>query len=61
MIFQSLMGLGKLKCDVPSGTTQGQDCPWMEQNKTKSIGGKKKIEPFFKNLTMCENWVLLFT
>jgi hypothetical protein len=23
MIFQSLMGLGKLKCDVPNGATQG--------------------------------------
>ncbi len=27
MIFQSLMGPGKLKCDVPSGTSQGHDCP----------------------------------
>jgi hypothetical protein len=26
MIFQSLMGLGKLRCDNFSGTTQGQDC-----------------------------------
>jgi hypothetical protein len=25
MIFQSLMGPRKSKCDVPSGTTQGQD------------------------------------
>jgi hypothetical protein len=27
MIFQSSMGLGKSKCDIASGTTQGQDCP----------------------------------
>jgi hypothetical protein len=27
MIFQSLMGPGKLRCDVPNGTTQGRDCP----------------------------------
>jgi hypothetical protein len=27
MIFQSSMDLGKSKCDVPSGTTQGWDCP----------------------------------
>ncbi len=26
MIFQSLMGLGKLRCDVFSGTTQGWTC-----------------------------------
>ncbi len=26
MIFQSLMGLGKSQCDIPSGTTHGQDC-----------------------------------
>jgi hypothetical protein len=26
MIFQSLMGLGKSRCDVLSGTTQGQGC-----------------------------------
>jgi hypothetical protein len=26
MIFQSSMGLGKSKCDIPSGTTQGQGC-----------------------------------
>jgi hypothetical protein len=25
MIFQSLMGLGKSRCDVPNGTTQGHD------------------------------------
>jgi hypothetical protein len=25
MIFQSLKGLGKSRCDIPSGTTQGQD------------------------------------
>ncbi len=28
MIFQSLMGLGKSRCDIPSGTTQGQDYPF---------------------------------
>jgi hypothetical protein len=28
MIFQSLMGLGKSKCDVPNGTTQGWACTW---------------------------------
>ncbi len=27
MIFQSSMGLRKLRSDIPSGTTQGQDCP----------------------------------
>jgi hypothetical protein len=27
MIFQTLMGLGKSKCDVPGGTTQGWACP----------------------------------
>jgi hypothetical protein len=27
MIFQSLMGQGKSKYDVPSGTTQGWACP----------------------------------
>jgi hypothetical protein len=27
MNFQSLMGWGKLRCDIPNGTTQGQDCP----------------------------------
>jgi hypothetical protein len=27
MIFQSLTGLGKSRCDIPSGTTQGQDYP----------------------------------
>jgi hypothetical protein len=27
MIFQSLMGLEKSKCDVSSGTTQGWACP----------------------------------
>jgi hypothetical protein len=27
MIFQSSMDLGKSRCDVPSGTTQGQDFP----------------------------------
>jgi hypothetical protein len=27
MIFQSLMGPGKSRCDVPSGTTQGQKAP----------------------------------
>ncbi len=25
--FQSSMGLGKSRCDIHSGTTQGQDCP----------------------------------
>jgi hypothetical protein len=25
MIFQSLMGLGKLRCDIPIVTTQGHD------------------------------------
>jgi hypothetical protein len=29
MIFQSLIGLRKLRCDVPSGTTQGQDWPFI--------------------------------
>jgi hypothetical protein len=27
MIFQSSMGLGKLRCDIPGGTTQGHDFP----------------------------------
>jgi len=27
MIFQSLMGLGKSKCDIPNGTTQGLASP----------------------------------
>ncbi len=27
MIFQSLMGLGKSRCDVPIGTTQRWVCP----------------------------------
>jgi hypothetical protein len=27
MIFQSLMGLGKSRCDIPSDTTQGLDNP----------------------------------
>jgi hypothetical protein len=27
MIFQSSMGPKKSRCDVPSGTTQGYDCP----------------------------------
>ncbi len=27
MIFQSLMGSKKSRCDVPSGTTQGWACP----------------------------------
>jgi hypothetical protein len=27
MIFQSSMGLGKLRCDIPIGITQGHDCP----------------------------------
>ncbi len=26
MILKSLMGPKKSKCDIPSGTTQGQDC-----------------------------------
>jgi hypothetical protein len=26
MIFQSSMGWGKSRCDIPSGTIQGQDC-----------------------------------
>jgi hypothetical protein len=26
MIFQSSMGPGKSRCDIPSGTTQGQNC-----------------------------------
>jgi hypothetical protein len=26
MIFQSLMGLGKWRCDIPGGTTQGFFC-----------------------------------
>jgi hypothetical protein len=46
MIFQSLMGLGKLRCDVPNGTTQGQDCPWMKQNKKKLIEINKVLNPF---------------
>ncbi len=29
MIFQSLMGLEKPRCDVPSGITQGWACPYM--------------------------------
>jgi len=28
MIFQSSMGLGKSRCDIPSGITQGQDYPF---------------------------------
>jgi hypothetical protein len=31
MIFQSFMGLKKPKCDILSGTTQGQDCPVIEK------------------------------
>jgi hypothetical protein len=27
MIFQRSMGPRKLRCDIPSGTTQAQDCP----------------------------------
>jgi hypothetical protein len=27
MIFQNSMGRGKSRCDVPSGTSQGQDYP----------------------------------
>jgi hypothetical protein len=27
MIFQSLMGLGKSRCNVLNGTTQGWACP----------------------------------
>jgi hypothetical protein len=27
MIFQSLMGWGKSRCDILSGTIQGQGCP----------------------------------
>ncbi len=26
-IFESSMGLGKLRCDIPDGTTQGWFCP----------------------------------
>jgi len=37
MIFQSSMGPWKLKCDVPSGTTQGHDCPWMGKKKKKKV------------------------
>jgi hypothetical protein len=34
MIFQSLMGLGKSRCNVPSGTTQG-NLPLVEWSITK--------------------------
>jgi len=48
MIFQSSMGPKKLRCDVPSGITQGQDCPWMKQNKTKLIEINKVLNLFLK-------------
>jgi hypothetical protein len=32
MIFQSLMGPRKSRCDIPNGTTQGQDCPRANEN-----------------------------
>jgi hypothetical protein len=28
-IFESLMGPRKSSCDIPSVTTQGQDCPYI--------------------------------
>jgi len=46
MIFQSSMGPKKLRCDVPSGITQGHDCPWMKQNKTKLIEINKALNLF---------------
>jgi hypothetical protein len=48
MIFQSLMGPWKLKCDALSGTTQGHDYPWMKQNKTKLIEINKVLSLFLK-------------
>jgi len=39
MIFQSLMGLEKSRCDVLSGTTQGHGCP-----STCGIKLKKQLE-----------------
>jgi hypothetical protein len=32
MIFQSLMGSRKSRCDDPNCTTQGQDCPRVNEN-----------------------------
>jgi hypothetical protein len=32
MIFQNSMGLGKSKCDVPSGTTQEWACCFLEHH-----------------------------
>jgi hypothetical protein len=37
MIFQSLMGLRKSKCDVPNGTTQGWVCPLLNHRLRKKI------------------------
>jgi hypothetical protein len=36
MIFQSSMGIGKSRCDVPNGTTQRWACPWVYQGSTFS-------------------------
>jgi hypothetical protein len=32
MVFQSLMGPRKSRCDVPNGTTQGHDYPSANEN-----------------------------
>ncbi len=49
MIFQSLMGLGKSRCDVLSGTTQGWACPCL-------VNGVKSI--FKVSTSYCEKIII---
>jgi hypothetical protein len=58
MIFQSSMALGKSKCDIPSGTTQGWACPKIHLHIFNKfvLGGGCNFQIFKCSLGACKHW-----
>jgi hypothetical protein len=58
MIFQSSMGLGKSRCDVPNGNVQEWACPFSVIKKSSMDSGAWR---WFDNITprMYETWEVI--
>ncbi len=50
MIFQSSMDVGKSRCDIPSGTTQGWACPIVDPSINLLVYISDTFEPIYNYL-----------
>ncbi len=63
MIFQSLVGLGKSKCDVSTNTTHEWACPKIHLHIFNKfvLGGGCNFQTFKCDLRACKHWWISFS